>query len=190
MRTDGGCTRKKQPEIIRRALLDEAARLAVAQGLAAVTVQAVADAAGVTKGGFMHHFPSKQALIDAVFHHLLDVIDGELDRRIAADPEPHGAFTRAYLEIVFDAGHDDYAGPWAPLSISMLTDAALRALWAQWFEARLARHHATDGDMALTVVRLAADGIWLADIAGIELADRTMLRNQLLLASRSVPTPN
>ncbi|RYG89090.1 MAG: TetR/AcrR family transcriptional regulator, partial [Alphaproteobacteria bacterium] len=67
--------RKKQPELVRRALIDHAARLAVEQGLAAVTVQAVSDAAGVTKGGFMHHFPSKQALVDAVFTELIEIID-------------------------------------------------------------------------------------------------------------------
>jgi DNA-binding transcriptional regulator YbjK len=54
--------RQKQPEAVRRALLEQAARLAVEQGVAAVTVQAIADAAGVTKGGLTHHFPSKQAL--------------------------------------------------------------------------------------------------------------------------------
>ncbi len=42
--------RKKQPELVRRTLLDCAAKLALEQGLAAVTVQAVSHAAGVTKG--------------------------------------------------------------------------------------------------------------------------------------------
>jgi AcrR family transcriptional regulator len=75
-------TRSKQPELVRRALLDHAAKLAVEQGLAAVTVQAVSDAAGVTKGGFTHHFPSKQALIDTVFHELLEKLGHDLDRRM------------------------------------------------------------------------------------------------------------
>lgn len=82
--------RKKQPELVRRALLDEAAKLAIKEGLGSVTVQAVANAAGVTKGGFIHHFPSKQALIDTLFQELLDSIDADLDKFMADDPEPTG----------------------------------------------------------------------------------------------------
>ena len=52
--------RKKQPEQVRRSLLDCAAQIAVEQGLASVTIQAVAEAAGVTKGGLFHHFASKR----------------------------------------------------------------------------------------------------------------------------------
>lgn len=180
--------RKKQPELVRRALLDQAAKLAVKEGLAAVTVQAVADATGVTKGGVSHHFPSKQALIDAVFQELLEKIDREVDEHIAADPEPYGSFTRAYVEAVFHMGVEANGGPWGPLSISMLTDPDLRALWAEWFEARLDRHKATDSGVLLTIVRLAADGVWLADMAKIALPDYEDLRAQLLEATRrSIP---
>jgi AcrR family transcriptional regulator len=69
--TDNAYSRKKQPEQVRRALLDCAAQLAVENGLSAVTLQAVAEAAGVTKGGLLHHFASKQILIEAVFANLL-----------------------------------------------------------------------------------------------------------------------
>ncbi len=179
--------RKKQPELVRRALLDQAAKLAVEEGLAAITVQAVADAAGVTKGGLMHHFPHKQALIDAVFQELMDAIDEELNTRIAADPEPYGSFTRAYVEAVFTMSLGANGGPWAPLSITMLTDAGLRALWGKWFQARLERHEKTDSDMRLAIVRLAADGVWLADLAGIALPDIGQLRIRLLEATRGEP---
>ncbi|MCO5089900.1 TetR/AcrR family transcriptional regulator [Bosea sp. (in: a-proteobacteria)] len=173
-------TRIKQPELVRRALLDHAAKLAVEQGLAAVTVQAVSDAAGVTKGGFTHHFPSKQALIDTVFHELLERLGHDLDRRMEADAEHYGAFTRAYLEAVFDMDPSAKGSPWAALSISMLTDPKLRVSWTQWFQERLERHEATDSDVQLTAIRLAADGLWLADLTGVALGERIELRNHLL----------
>ena len=67
--------RKKQPEQVRRALLDCAAQIAAEDGAAAITIQAVATRAGVTKGGLLHHFDSKQALIEAVFADLLEKLD-------------------------------------------------------------------------------------------------------------------
>ncbi|WP_430253139.1 TetR/AcrR family transcriptional regulator [Neorhizobium sp. DAR64872/K0K18] len=182
--------RKKQPELVRRALIDHAARLAVEQGLAAVTVQAVSDAAGVTKGGFMHHFPSKQALVDAVFTELIEIIDRDIQTRITADSESYGVFTRAYLASVFEASLDAESGPWVSLSMSWLTDPDLRALWAKWFEDRIARHSDTDGDLKLAIVRLAADGLWISDLAGISVGDRKRLHNELLQATRLNAAPD
>ncbi len=51
-----GYKRKKQPELVKSQLIDAAIEIASRNGLANITVQAVADLAGVTKGGFLHHF--------------------------------------------------------------------------------------------------------------------------------------
>jgi len=120
--------RRKQPELVRRNLLDEARKLAVEEGLASVTMQAVSEAAGVTKGGCIHHFPSKKDLIEAVFDELLQAIDEDIEARIARDPEPYGSFTRAYINSVFDKNERTNGGHWAPLTISALTDPHLRTL--------------------------------------------------------------
>lgn len=172
--------RKKQPELVRRALMDQGIQLALDQGLAAVTVQAVASAVGVTKGGFMHHFPTKQSLVDAIFAELMASIDREMDDAMAHDPEPYGSFTRAYVIGALEMDWEGRGSPQAPLSAFMLTDPALRAIWAQWYAERMQRHHATDGDVSLGIVRLAADGIWLAGISGVALPDKTLLRQRLL----------
>lgn len=50
----------------RTRILEAAQRLVLERGFAAVTVDAVIDAAGVSKGAFFHHFPSKAALGRAV----------------------------------------------------------------------------------------------------------------------------
>ena len=168
-----------------RALLDHAAKLAVTQGLAAITVQAVAEAAGVTKGGLLHHFPSKQALINAVFADLLDALDHQLDARIAADPEPYGAFTRAYIDSVFAIEPEDNAAVWAALAISMLTDPPLRQLWADWVQDRHDRHRDTDGALPLAAIRLTADGIWLADLTGVTVEERARMREFLIEQTRA-----
>lgn len=177
--------RKKDPEGIRRALLDQAARLAVEQGLGAVTVQAVADAAGVTKGGFMHHFPTKQALVDAMFAEHLKALTKALADQIQADPEPYGAFTRAYLRSVFELEPAEKGGPWASVYVAMLSDARLRGMWAEWFTNQVEQHGATDGDPLLAIVRLAADGAWLADMSDIPLPQRGELLAKLLAMTRA-----
>ena len=78
--------RKKQPEIVRATLLRCAKTLAVRSGLSAISVQAVCDQAGVTKGAFFHHFENKDALLKCVFEQMITDYSEEIGRLISADP--------------------------------------------------------------------------------------------------------
>ena len=179
--------REKQPELVRRSLLEHAARCAVEQGLASLTLQAVADAASVTKGGLLHHFPSKQALIEAVFEDMLGKLDEEIERLMAQDELEQGRFTRAYIDAFFQVTYDGPKSPWAALAISSMTDARLRALWSDWVKDRLEHHAGTDSHPAFKLARYAADGIWLANLTesgGIPSDELAGLRNQLKRMTR------
>lgn len=164
----GAHSRRKQPELVRRALLDETVKIASEHGVAAVTIEAVAKAAGVTKGGLFHHFPSKQALIDGVLAEMMEDFQEQLDALIAADPEPAGRFTRAYIEAVFADLDKADSRPWAALAVSMITDPTTRAVWSNWFMDYIGRHRADESSIDLTMARLAADGAWYAVVLGIE----------------------
>ncbi len=179
--------RKKQPEIVRRNLLDCAAKLAAEQGVAALSVQAVADAAGVTKGGLFHHFPSKQVLLEAVMTDLLAALDAEIDDLISQDCEAFGSFTRAYVNAVFSDRGRDSGRQWAAISVSMVGEPSLRRMWNSWIEGRLARHKETDDGVVLEMVRLAADGIWFADLLaddGKAGGDRAALRARMIAQTK------
>ena len=172
--------RSKQPEQVRRALLDGAARIAAREGVGAVTVQAVAAAAGVTKGGLFHHFPNKQAMLEAVMAELIEWIDHRIDTHLADDPVAYGRFSRAYVRVALDEGME--AGdPWQALGIGVVLDPGLQQLWARWLVGRLALHAATDADPTLEIVRLAADGAWLSFMAE---TDRTVIANRAALCVR------
>lgn len=176
-----GYERKKQPELVRRALIECAGRLATECGLQAVTVQAVADAAGVTKGGLFHHFPNKQALIEAVLKDQLDRFDAAIEATLAQDGESYGCFTRAYVSANFSMA--EYAPALESTCIALITDPVARTHWADWLRTRLERHHSTDATPELEIVRYAADGVWLADLQHVPAdlrTDRDKLRKRLL----------
>ena len=69
------------------------------------------------------------------------------------------------------------------LSIATLSDARLRTVWTDWYTQKLAEHHQTDNDPRLTVLRLAADGVWLSDLSKVALPERSALLSQMLQAS-------
>ena len=64
----------------RRDLLDAATRLFVEEGFATVTADAIATAAGVTRGALYHHFPDgKPGLFDEIYRDLLVRFDAEMN---------------------------------------------------------------------------------------------------------------
>mgnify|MGYP001218040337 FL=1 len=182
METQNAHKRKKQPELVRRALLDEAARITLEQGLSKVTFQAVADAVGVTKGGVMHHFATKDALILEVFYDAMTKFEAEVNAAMAKDPVSYGSFTRAYIDATISLGEKGQAefNSQATLYVLMLGDRMLRERWAEWSNEQLKKYAATDNSETLCMVRLVADGIWLSDFSGIDISDKASIRERLI----------
>jgi TetR/AcrR family transcriptional regulator, regulator of cefoperazone and chloramphenicol sensitivity len=78
----------------RAVIRDEALRLFAEDGPEAVTVRQIAAAAGVSPGLILHHFGSKQGLVEAVDQHVLalfDVMLGEMTGEHAGDLFDPGA---------------------------------------------------------------------------------------------------
>ncbi|WP_316863225.1 TetR/AcrR family transcriptional regulator [uncultured Cohaesibacter sp.] len=168
--------REKNPQKVRRLLIENALKLASEKGLALVSIQQVCRASGVTKGAFFHHFTNKQSLLDAVFAEMIDELDREIDAYIEDDPVPHGQFTRAYLQSVKASVKDS---PSAAIWISAITDASLQSVWNNWLNQRLVRHRQTDDGEVLHAVRMAADGIWFAVFTGSDANQFSTLYTQL-----------
>lgn len=175
--------REKNPELVRHSLIANAGRLAAEKGLGGVSVQEVAKASGVTKGGFFHHFPSKQALIDAVFAEMMGHLEAEMQARMASDTVSHGRFTRAYLRLVIETDASD--STWSVIWISMITDPSLRSIWQAWFDRQIEQYAATENTPALRAVRMAADGIWLSQLAQVPTADDQSLHDLLFSLTQS-----
>lgn len=161
--TDAAVTRRKDPVRIRAALLDAAVATIIEQGLAKLTVEAVARAAGVTKGGLFHHFASKDDLIQGVLAAQIAWGESQIAAAMAEDPEPHGRFTRAYLNAVCQRQDADAVKSRA-LCVAMLGDPSLSGTWTRWVAEQVAAHAETDDNPRCAMVRLAADGIWLGSL--------------------------
>ncbi len=175
--------RRKQPDLVRHQLLEVAARLCIENGLHALTLDAVAKEAGVSKGGLLHHFPSKQALLDALAQACLEELEGRIDEQLEKEKElTSGRFARAYLRATVDSLNRTDRECWDNLGSLFMSDAGMRANWHTWLTRKLADHKETDDSISSMVVRLAADGLWMSNFAGspgISLAKRKLLIRRL-----------
>jgi AcrR family transcriptional regulator len=73
-------------------LLDAAERLVAEMGAAHLTLDAVAKFAGVSKGGLLYHFPSKESLLEGMLTRHLAEVEARVATRLA---ERGGRPTRA-----------------------------------------------------------------------------------------------
>ena len=94
-------TQAERRDATRKAILSAAKDLFGREGFAGTSVDDIAAAAGVAKGAVYHHFPTKEAVFEAVF----DAACGELLREVGAAAraasDPLGALavgTRAYFK--------------------------------------------------------------------------------------------
>lgn len=148
----------------RDGLLAAAEQVIRAAGVTGLTLEAVAREAGVSKGGLLYHFASKDALIAALVEDRLARCDEAIDRAIAADEGPEaGRWLRAYIRLTFTPPADCFGLTAAVLAASA-TPALLAPVWAAF--ARWQERAVNDGlDPAeATLIRLAADGLWFADL--------------------------
>lgn len=178
-----GRTAGRDPEQTRAALLDAAGQLVRERGISA-TLDDVARRAGVSKGGLLYHFASKQELLLAMAHDWLEQFRVTVLAAVDPDDDAPGRLVRAYVRTSIDGALDAAATRDALVVIAHLstvdavTDLA-RADALRWQEDLRA-----DGlpDDILLLVLAAADGASAQPVWGMEPAPEELerLREQLL----------
>jgi AcrR family transcriptional regulator len=79
------------------ALLDAAEAVVARQGIASLTIDAVAAEAGMSKGGVLHHFPSKDRLVEAMVVRSAEGWRAHFSRAYELMPPGPGRMARALL---------------------------------------------------------------------------------------------
>jgi AcrR family transcriptional regulator len=155
----------------RERILDAAETRLLHGGPGGLVLDAIAAEAGVSKGGLLYHFGSKEVLVAGLLERMLDHLDRELERLVRDDPAPIGAWTRAYLaSTVTPEGQP--ADNSAQLMAGILATLGRDSSHLETLRSRFARWHArleSDGidRTTATLVRLAADGLWLTALLGL-----------------------
>jgi AcrR family transcriptional regulator len=158
-------------------LLDAAIAVIRRDGAIALTLDAVAAEAGLSKGGVLYHFASKRALIDGLLGRWLDDFEAQLTGE---------DLLAAYVKAC-DLDPAQSASEFGLLAGMIEEPEVLqvaRERYTEWM-ARMLDGAADPVDA--WVVRLAADGLWYSDLLGIAAprgADRRRLIERLLALSR------
>lgn len=125
-----------------------------------LTIDAVAQHAGLTKPGVVHHFPTKEALTVAVVNRVLDLWEDELQAR--ADKESSATEKlKAYVDWTL-------MGQLDPSDLALLADARLREKLSEQWSTRLDPWLGSQlRDPKIQAARLIADGAWFDRALGV-----------------------
>lgn len=154
--------RRKQPALVRRQILEFTAAQLVERGGTSLTLESVARAVGVSKGGLFHHFPSKGALLEALFDDLLQRLETKILALMAEDETSHGGFSRAYLKALVNLSPDEELGSVALLHLVLMKEPDLRPRLTEWTTRLFAQHTAQEPFAESQLLRYASDGLWLS----------------------------
>ena len=131
-----------------------------------MTLDDVAAAASVSKGGLLHHFPNKQALVRGMTERNLILWAEAIEKFRTQDPDHPGSFTRALLRASLDCpGHT------AQLCAAFATGVRSFPEMVELIEEQGRKQQEQLDEDGLdpvisSMVRYVADGIWCNKVWG------------------------
>lgn len=149
-------------------ILASAASVVMDRGGAALTLDAVVAASGLSKGGVLYHFHSKEDLILGLLEKEIEAFEAALAHELTTDPRPKaaGAFARAYVKATLGAK----GGPPAILGglvAAIADDASILEPYREKTKAWRSKMAADGLDRGLAeAVRLAVDGYYYSAAIG------------------------
>jgi len=97
-------SRTYHPTETRQRVLSAAHEILAQSGAGRLTLEAVAQRAGVSKGGLLHHFASKDALLEAILNASLTAFIETVEPFYDRQNRAKGRWMRAYIQASFESG--------------------------------------------------------------------------------------
>ncbi len=175
----------------RTAILEAAHRIVTRDGLAGVTYEAVAEEAGLTKGGVIYHFGSREELVTALAEFIAAYWESAM---VAAAGAPAEQLTERERMVVY--ARESIQGT-TNAELRMLMESAdvpeARAAWTavvdRWALPKLDTPP-TEEQLDLFVLRLAADGLWIYDSVASDPLDPAFREQLVERISRAIRDPD
>lgn len=160
-------------------LLDAAEAVIVRDGIASLTLDAVAAEAKVSKGGLLHHFPSKDRLVEALVTRTASNIRAHNAEACENVPAGPGRMARGLLAANLRDLHEwcvtcqrGSAATFSALAHNPQLLAPMREAYAE-LHRRVAEDDLPEGigDVVVTAI----DGLWLNWVLGLVQVDQAMI---------------
>lgn len=151
----------------RSAILDAAQKVAVERGANKVSLDSVAREAGLTKGGVLYNFPSKDALISGLLQRLMETyhpLIAESQQDLAEEPNPT---LRSVFRVIGQLESLDHNIPMAILAAASENLELLEPLRQEMGQRYKKITEEAQSPEEATLLWAAAEGLMLLDMFGL-----------------------
>lgn len=147
-------------------------------GVVHLTIDAVAAESGMSKGGVLYHFPSKDDLILGMISRHIERYENSLQRQEVGDPRTQGRKLRSMLRASFPETPDNERSHMDRVAASLLAAVVNNPKLLEPVREQVERFRAVVTEdsrdpMLAMILAAAADGIWMADLFGFGLDRKT-----------------
>ena len=144
-------------------ILNAANKVILDKGADALTLEAVAQEAGISKGGLLYHFPSKKQLIQGMIESMIARVDSTLQEELV---KSSGDYMASYIRASFktETGPDQIS--YALLAAISNDPVLIKPLRARFYKMQNEIVAAAASEEVGTIIRLALDGLWISDLFG------------------------
>lgn len=165
---------KSKAELKRAHILKAAAEFVHHHEFNALTLDAVAEQAGISKGGLLYHFPSKEALYQGLAEHIFEEFVQQIDVKAKLDAVEKGKWSRSLIHTSvadLDQNSELNVGLYAA---SMLNPELTSKISSSYRD--IQEKIEADGidPVKATLIRLAVDGLYYSEMFNIAPIDEQM----------------
>lgn len=155
----------------REAILRAVESLVLREGIVALTLESVAREAGVSKGGLLYYFRSKDQMVEGLVRRLIENFDADFVAFRQKMGNGRGAAMRAFVAALLHGGwkqhgcgREFFAALLAILATSPKLAEPLRQSYLGW-----QKELESDGmePSMVALLRLSLDGLWMSEMLGI-----------------------
>ncbi|WP_257350639.1 TetR/AcrR family transcriptional regulator [Pseudalkalibacillus decolorationis] len=159
-------------------IIEAAYYLVRSKGITKMTMEAVADKAGISKGAVFYHFSTKELLIEAMVKQLFNNFDSQLNQEYENEGKLGGR-TQSYLKTTFLMHDQEENELSVALLAALVNNPDLLKPAKEYYEIwQNQLENDQINPVIATIVRLTTDGLWFSELFGLAPIDKT-LRDQL-----------
>ena len=151
----------------KKSLLAAASEIVEEEGVVKLTLEAVAQRAGMSKGGLLYHYPSKEALIKGMVENWSNNYFESILSLVKDDTIEQGKWSRAYVTSTYsDIDNNKHL---SSIMAAMFYNPDLLDDFRQQYD-HLLNQLSDDGidPVKATIARLSIDGLWFSEMLGMK----------------------
>jgi AcrR family transcriptional regulator len=136
-------------------IFDAAIEIIAEKGVNEFSLNKVSQQAGISKGGLLYHFPTKDALLLGLHQHFIQFLRNLLDKKIQREE----TYTEAYIAASYAALYSKEIKAYTSLT-NYEWDQQIESIWDDYFNEVHENLSRELSDEWITLIDLITEGIW------------------------------